>query len=428
MDDLDRVGAAGRNSGSRTELLSSIGAALGLGGRYEASPLPRASGYLSPATMQEAPSDRGVEILAETIDRQDGHVGWVEQVAGSPAHGHIPVNITINVAGGGLPHLRVDLPTYNPFFGCNVKEMRFFDETLVIVYREKHHTIACSLDLPSGEQRLSTVGAQCVLAGALLCHLSWRGDRVDLLALPDLMPCLPLPVPPIDAGSSASIGADAGPDGSWLRWAEVGAAAEHDTGGATLLRERQVHRWFLPDEAQRGVHLDRVAVWTRLRELLTAFGLNHQEADILIGVAAVPLLYVPRFVAGTYARLLDHDTGSPPWWFPVAWYQHLLSSEGDGEAARWLAGLDRLSSGDAEDFAGWRAGWSREEGAAQLVLAHLRTHASRLASACRAGRLPADQHDWHNGWGHPLPIGAFPRGFRRAWNHLPARFRPGRRP
>ncbi|MGR6924505.1 hypothetical protein ACU635_60515 [[Actinomadura] parvosata] len=233
MDDLGQVGAAGRNLGSRTELLTSTGAALGLGGRYEASPLPRASGYLSPATMQEAPSDRGVELLAGTIDRQDGRVGWVEQVTGSPAHGHVPVNITIHVAGGDLPHLRVDLLTYNPFFGCNVKEMRFFDKTLVIVYRERHHTIACSLDLSSGEQRLSTVGARCVLAGALLCHLSWRGDRVDLLALPDLTPCLALPVPPIGAGRSASIDANAGPDGWCCTTTRPGAMREFSHSSIT---------------------------------------------------------------------------------------------------------------------------------------------------------------------------------------------------
>ncbi|GAA2434595.1 hypothetical protein GCM10010191_56350 [Actinomadura vinacea] len=353
------------------DLLAAIGTALGLDGPYTETPAPGSGGF-SLKTMHESPAGAGRAVLDGTTD--GARVAWVEEVSGEPQNGYIPVDLTINVAGPGLPHVQVDVATYNPYFGCNVHGMRLFDDSLVVVYTEKHKTIGARVDLPSGEQSLFTLGDRCALVDDLVCHIAYRGDRIELLSLPDMTTCVPLP-------------------------------------------STDFADWRLPDQEQRGRPDTRI-VWSKLRHAFAEIGMGHEDADILIGTAAVPFLYAERPFARTYGHLYRPKEGTTPWWFPVAWHHHLTA---EGHPSRWPEWLDALPG----EFTGWQEHWDIDEGAARLTLAYLGLHASEMAAACREGRLPSgDWRDWREGWDHPQPIGAFPKGFRRAWNQLPTTYRP----
>ncbi|MFC5745077.1 hypothetical protein [Actinomadura rugatobispora] len=354
---------------SHDDLLAAIGAALGLDGPYTETP-PPGSGGISLKTMSGLPAGAGLEVLGGTVDAATGRVAWVEEVTGEPVRGIVPVDLTINVAGPGLPRVRVDVQTYNPYFGCHVHGMGFFGDALVVLYTEKHDTIAARVDLPSGEQSLAGVGGRCALIGDLVCHVPYGGDRVEILAVPDFTPCVPLP-----------LGED--------------------------LEAR------LPGPGRRG-RPDGDAVHAGLRRAFAEIGMGDEDADILIGTAAVPFLHISRTTSKTYGHLAKPKPGAAPWWFPVAWHHHLTR---EGRPSRWPEWLDALA---APMPAGWQDHWDVDEGAVELTLAHISAQAAEMAAACHERHLPAEMEKaWKEGWRHPLPIEAFPAGFRRAWNRLP---------
>ncbi|WP_433334527.1 hypothetical protein [Spirillospora sp. CA-294931] len=311
------------------------------------------------------------EIHAGAIETD--RVAWIEELCGEPEHhgaaAYYPVELTINVAGRATPHLRLELPTYNPFFGCLVRHICFYGDILIVVYEEKHETIAARVQIPSGALELTVVGDDCRVEDDLLCHSHYRDDRLNILTLPDFIPCVPA-IP------------------------------------AEGLR--------LPTAEQRGPVTDHPAVWARLRELLAArTGMAEADADILIGTGAVPFLHTPVTISDRYGHGPEPHP-STPWWFPVAWHRYLDESS-------WPEWLEALAP--SARTPGWDPTWTRNEGAAQMALAHIATHAAAMATACRQGTFPDDGwrawRDWRQGWGHPLPLDDFPEGFRRAWEQLP---------
>jgi hypothetical protein len=114
---------------------------------------------------------------------------------------------------------------------------------------------------------------------------------------------------------------------------------------------------------------------------------------------------------------------------PAGWYHYLRTSAPDGgagrpkDAAAWLKWLDRLSgqADDGENRTGWDPSWSREDGITRFALIHLRRQAGALATACRAGKVPA-LGDFGT-WRKPPVLPTAPPGFARAWRELPERFR-----
>jgi hypothetical protein len=119
---------------------------------------------------------------------------------------------------------------------------------------------------------------------------------------------------------------------------------------------------------------------------------------------------------------------STPSWFVTAYYFFLRDSVSAGQAADWLAWLDRVAAGHGAVPQGWDPAWSALEGAAQLALAHIRVRAARLAQDCRNEVRPEQQLSpyWPMGrWEHPVPLTEFPEGFVRAWERVPPRFLPG---
>ena len=413
-----------------SELLTAIGAALGQDGPYRVTPPSREDGYLA-NTGHKPATGAGNQVLAGTVDPERGLAGWVEEETGGPTAGYLPVEITVNVAGPGHPHLRVPIETYNPYHGCDVHWMAFCGSALITVYTEKHRTLASCLVPPTPELRLVPVCRPLALSGGYLCYAQRRHAAIGILALKSFEPCVPLPAPP--GVRDVSLDVISGLDGPVLRWAEQLRAAspagvpEYERGW----RDGRVHRWRLPGAAQSGFPASPGEVWDRLRAALDGPGVPPGGADILIGAVAAPFWHAPALVNGYGAlRPLEEP---PPWWFPAAWHNFLRTSpDGASGAEQWLAWLDRLAAGgtDADDAAagdaeGWRGEWSRADGAARLALRQIQMSAAPLVDACRQGRLPNAVWAWNDGaWPYQAPLEEFPAGFISAWTRLPLSYFP----
>lgn len=405
----------------RDGLLAAIGAALGHDGPYPEAPPPRDTDAIAAGAWQSPPCGAGNVVLGGAIDPVRGRVGWVEETVAPPQDGFVPVDITLNAAGPGLPVLRVPVPSYNHYFGCTLHWMGWAaDGALITVYAEKHRTIAVRLAPPDPGLLMYPVGPRQVLAGDLLAHTGGDG-LVGLLALPGLTPSLPLPCPPDVV--RASLDAMPGPA---LRWAEQ-VRADPPAGVPAWQagwRDGQIRRWRLPSPAQRGFPADPAPVWTRLR---AALGRPADLADLIIGAVTSPWWHAPA-PATRYGQLYRMEE-RPPWWFPVAVYRHMAATGSDAAASRMLAWLDGLAAADAADEearnGGWRPGWTAEDGAAHLALQAIRLHAAPLAAACRAGRLPGYERAWSGReWRCPVPLDVFPPGFIRLWEQVPDQFWP----
>ena len=166
-----------------------------------------------------------------------------------------------------------------------------------------------------------------------------------------------------------------------------------------------------------GLPSDPAGVWEKLRAALSTPGVPQNGIGILTAAITAPCWHgiTPAAHYGGLRALRE----PPPWWFPAAWYHFLRASpDTAGEAARWLAWLDRLA--EEPPARDWRPAHTLEDGAAHLALAHIQAYAGPIADACRAWTLPGGAWPtWRDGaWPYPVPLAAFPPAFAAAWNRL----------
>lgn len=371
-----------RSTTVNNDLMAAIGVALGHDGPYQESQ-PSGSGH-QPGTR--------VRVLAGVVDGE--RVAWVEYRAGRPdSDGHLPVDLLLHVKGEDGELVTVDVPTYNPYFECDVHLMRFHGDALLVIYTEKHDTIA--LRLTGDRMELREIDDDLLVHGDVVAYRPYKAN-VGVLDLAGFQASVPLPVV---------------------------------TEDFTLT---DAHRALLPGPEQYGFPA-RAAVWARLRELLTVTGpVPQYGVDVLIGALAQPYWFAPP--TEYHYDALSHwsRTSDGPWWLPAAWYLHLASRPHTMSAAHaWLAWLDRLAVDAAPTPAcglhGWQPGWTVTEGAAQLAMHLIRYRAGLLAGMCRAGALPDGWWGWEGKrWAHSLPVREFPPGFVTVWNQLPKRCAPRR--
>lgn len=399
-------------------LLAAIGNALG-----DPEPYPE---FPKPAGASGRP---GRTVLAGTAEEGSGRVARVEETVEAPRDGYLPVEITVNVIGDGGPALRVDLYTYNPYFGCDVHLIRFVGDVLVLVYTEKHGPLVNWISTATGEQRITGVGDDFVLGADLVVHSSIFEDLLHHIGLRDQGPAVPLPLPPVSGRARRTdLEIERRSDGTVVRWTD-GVPLERTSDGTRPWQVRRTMRLRLPSEAQRGFPEDRQAFWARLRDLLDDTNPPADGADVLIATAGLPF-WLPR------PGLEGGRKGYGPaiWWFAAAYHNFLLAraeaggADRPGEAAQWSSWLQRLGA-EAENVPeGWDPTWAPAEGAARLALAHIRIRAAQLARACQERSLP-DYPFWfgwsRRGWEHPVPLADFPAGFVRAWGRVPGTFFPG---
>jgi hypothetical protein len=131
------------------------------------------------------------EVAAAAYDPTDGHVAWVECRQQWLRSDHLDIEYRLKARVGGRLAIDWVVETYNPYSGCAVGYMAWHGERLVMVYREKHHTYACSATAEE-EVRLVQAADNWRVVGLALEFSLWRSAQVERLSLPGLEPLPPL--------------------------------------------------------------------------------------------------------------------------------------------------------------------------------------------------------------------------------------------
>jgi hypothetical protein len=132
--------------------------------------------------------DRGFErsIIAGAFDAEHKRFAWVESKS-KKLPGYVDVEFRLNALVDDRLVIDWAVQTYNPYFGCHVGYMRWHDQRLVLIYREKHHTYACSF-LLDGRLTRKQITDEWVVTEGQIGFVSEQIDLVERLSLPDLSP------------------------------------------------------------------------------------------------------------------------------------------------------------------------------------------------------------------------------------------------
>jgi uncharacterized protein (TIGR02996 family) len=84
-----------------------------------------------------------------------------------------------------------EVETYNPYFGCRVRFLEWYAETVVIIYREKHNTYICrfGVDFPV---RFKCIEDYWILNCHQIAYRRYRESSVQRLTIPGLSQLPPL--------------------------------------------------------------------------------------------------------------------------------------------------------------------------------------------------------------------------------------------
>lgn len=315
-------------------------------------------------------ADDGYEhtIVGGAVD--GARTAWVErrsQLRG----GWEDVDYFLRVRAGDALVREWVVDTYNPYFGCDVGELRFCGDTVAVIYREKHATIVCAL-APGAAPRLRAISDDWQIRGDVVLHTSEARGLVEQLRLPDLAPLVPLP---------------------------RAAAVEHLSSGS------YDHSPAQPTDA--------AALQRRIAARLPP--LPAATAEMLIGALAY------RFWDGWPALASTYDERGPRRWNTPCWLPFYCHQAARGPDARALLGhLDVVASRPPSAH-------GPEDISAELACRHIAARCGELAAACRAGHLPEETscYFWVD-WSQAAFAGAralFPGGMWAAWSDLRPRAR-----
>lgn len=172
---------------SETEL--SFGSISDFGSNSESEPNPA---HIETATRLLGRSvrfvdDRGYqrEIFAAAVNEQSGAVAFFESRA-KQLRRMVDVTISLHIQGIDGRHVQWEIVTYNPYFGCEVGFMKWFSDSILVIYREKHNTYVCrfGLDFPA---LCKEIGDYWIVNGSVLASCCDKNATVvQRLSLPKL--------------------------------------------------------------------------------------------------------------------------------------------------------------------------------------------------------------------------------------------------
>ncbi|WP_163989603.1 hypothetical protein [Pyxidicoccus caerfyrddinensis] len=369
-------------------LLTAIGRALGSDVPYPEAPgTPGDALHLG--TMKLLPVGTSREVLGGAVDAATGRVAWVEQRTGEPQGGYVPVSIDVHFAWEGHLRGQVEVPTYNPYFGCRVGFMRWYGDALVVIYREKHRTLALRLHPPAEALTLATLEDTWAFDEDTVYFVSQHPGLLEGRLLPSLEQALPLPVP--EHPRSVQFWRHAPGALALAPWPPMNHGETRDAYQHRLRKVRESARLVpLPPRQSRAFSPRPERLWARLDALLASTAPPPLGVDVLVGAVATAFWRDERPLATGYAS--EGGRGSSPRFLPVYWYQHLRAGGRAVEAEAWLHWLERISGMPDVDATPWARGHDVEEAAARTALVYLRARAPVLAEACRTGRLPEGEY------------------------------------
>jgi hypothetical protein len=365
-------------------LLTAIGRALGQDTPYEELHGDRQEA-ISLGTMQSPPASASREVLGGAVSLETGRVAWLEEQSDPPQGGHVPVSIDLHVAWGGQRASSLEVPTYNPYFGCRVRYMRWYGEALIVIYREKHRMIAARLDPPYREWNMVLLQDRCFVDADTVYFASERAQLLEGRLLPSLAPALPFPPPkPL---RDKNLWQPAPGRLALVRVVRVTEAEGRANYQALLAAVRAATPSFaLPPPEARALIVAPERLRARLQELLAPAQPPEFGVDVLVGSVATPF-WSPEQPRGTRYQDIGRITSSPQY-LAVYWHQHLVAEGRAAEALRWRKWLEQVAALDGVEPEPWLRSHRGEELVARTALRYLRTRAKTLAKVCHTGKLP----------------------------------------
>lgn len=105
----------------------------------------------------------------------------------------IDVSIRVHLLEAAGGHRSADIESYNPFFGCDVRFFEWIGPTAVLIYREKHSTIACGFG-EAWPPRFVKIEDDWVIHGDVLGYVRYKEEVVRRLSFPELDVLEPIPL------------------------------------------------------------------------------------------------------------------------------------------------------------------------------------------------------------------------------------------
>jgi hypothetical protein len=86
-----------------------------------------------------------VEIIAGVPHPSRQEVAFVESRAKEfPRTNFVHIKFRLILSGPKYPEVSWTIESYNPYFGCNVRFLDWFEDWALFIYREKHRTYICA--------------------------------------------------------------------------------------------------------------------------------------------------------------------------------------------------------------------------------------------------------------------------------------------
>ena len=126
------------------------------------------------------------EITAGAVHPERGWIAWVEYRCKERRPGYLDIEFRLKARVDVREAIDWIVETYNPFFGCRVGYMAWHGERVVVIYREKHDSYACSLSATGGRRELVEIADEWAVVGDEITYCSEEPDFAERLALPDL--------------------------------------------------------------------------------------------------------------------------------------------------------------------------------------------------------------------------------------------------
>lgn len=131
------------------------------------------------------------EIIAAAVEGGNGKIAYVRCRAKEVWPQHVDIHFHVHLRRADGAERSWPIKSYNPYFGCDVGLMEWMDDTVILIYREKHDTYICKL-APKEAPVFKEIADDWVINHRVIGYWSWADSAVSRLSLPDLTPLAPI--------------------------------------------------------------------------------------------------------------------------------------------------------------------------------------------------------------------------------------------
>ena len=138
--------------------------------------------------------------LIGACENSIGDIAYVESRTGDGGHNEhgfgqrfIDVAIKIHLKRSNGESESIDIESYNPFFGCDVRFFEFVGNSFVLIYREKHWTFAYRFG-DIWPPKFVKIEDRWIINNDLIAYIGYKENQVRRVSFPelDVLPQIPL--------------------------------------------------------------------------------------------------------------------------------------------------------------------------------------------------------------------------------------------